>query len=128
MALLPPAQRSAEYIQLGRDYLQQGLLPEAEVQIQNALTAEPNSADAHAALAQLREASKNLPEARSEAHISIVMKPNVAAYLVLTRLDIAENQLGAAAQDVAQALQLDPKSAPAIALKLAIQQRGQSVP
>jgi tetratricopeptide (TPR) repeat protein len=128
MALLPPAQRSAEYIQLGRDYLQQGLLPEAEVQIQNALTAEPNSADAHAALAQLREASKNLPEARSEAHISIVMKPNVAAYLVLTRLDIAENQLPAAAQDVAQALQLDPKSAPAIALKLAIQQRGQSVP
>jgi cytochrome c-type biogenesis protein CcmH/NrfG len=56
------------------------------------------------------------------------MKPNVAAYLVLARLDMTENQLPAAAQDLAQALQLDPKSAPAIALKLVLQQRGQSVP
>jgi Tfp pilus assembly protein PilF len=128
MALLPPAERAAEYVQLGRDYLQQGLLPEAEVQMQDALAADPNSADAHAALAQLREASKDPMQARAEAHISIVMKPNVPAYLVLVRLDMAEGQLPAAAQDLAQALQLDPKSAPAIALKLVLQQRGQSVP
>jgi Tfp pilus assembly protein PilF/TolB-like protein len=128
LALLPPAQRAAEYIQLGRDYLQQGLLPEAEVQLRDALAADPNSADAHAALAQLREASKNPVEARSEAHIAIVLKPNVVAYLVLARLDMAENQLAAAASDISQALQLDPKSPQAIALKLSLQQRGQSVP
>jgi uncharacterized protein HemY len=56
------------------------------------------------------------------------MKPNITAYLVLARLDIADNQLAAAANDVVQALQIDPKNPQAIAMKLAIQQRGQSVP
>jgi tetratricopeptide (TPR) repeat protein/TolB-like protein len=128
LAALPPAQRVTEYIQLGRDYLQQGLLPEAETQIQSALAADPNSADAHAALAQLREAANNPAQARSEARVSNIMKPNITAYLVLARLDIADNQLAAAANDVVQALQIDPKNPQAIAMKLAIQQRGQSVP
>jgi tetratricopeptide (TPR) repeat protein/TolB-like protein len=128
MAMLPTAQRVAEYIQLGRDYMKQGLLPEAETQIQAALTADPNSADAHAALAQLREASKNLVQARSEARVSNIMKPNVAAWLVLARCDIADNQLPTATADVVQALQIDPRNPEAIAMKLALQQRGQTFP
>jgi len=128
MALLPKAQRVAEYLQLGRDYLQKGQLPEAETQIQSALAADPNSPDAHAALAEEREAGNDPKQARSEARVSNIMKPNVAAYLVLARLDIADKQLAAAADDIAHALQIDPTSAPAIALKLALQQRGQTVP
>jgi len=128
MAMLPPEQRAAEYTQLGREYLSEGLLPEAETQFQDALQASPNSADAHAGMAQLREASGNAAGARDEAKTSMIMKPNVAALLVLARLDLADKQLAASAQDISQALQIDPKNADAIALKLVVQQRGQTVP
>jgi tetratricopeptide (TPR) repeat protein len=128
MAMLTPAKRVAEYVQLGRDYIAQGLLPEAETQLQSALATDPNSADAHAALAQLRQAANDPAAARSEARTSNILKPNVTAFLILARLDLADNQLPAAAQDVTQALHLEPTNAQAIALKLSIQQRGQSVP
>ncbi len=128
MAMLPPEQRAAEYTQLGREYLSQGLLPEAETQFQDALQASLNSADAHAGMAQLREASGNPAGARDEAKTSMIMKPNVAALLVLARLDLADKQLAASAQDLSQALRIDPKNADAIALKLVVQQRGQTVP
>jgi tetratricopeptide (TPR) repeat protein len=115
------------YTQLGREYLSEGLLPEAETQFQAALEASPNSADAHAGMAQLRAASGDADGARDEAKTSLIMKPNVAALLVLARLDLADKKLSASAQDISQALQIDPKNADAIALKLVVQQRGQTV-
>jgi tetratricopeptide (TPR) repeat protein/TolB-like protein len=128
MAMLPPAQRVSEYIAMARDYLSHGQLPEAETQLQAALQTNPNSAEAHAALAQLRTASNNHSQARDEAKTSIILKPTAAAFLTLAQLDIADKQLNAAAQDVSQALHLEPHNAQAIALKLSLQQRGQSVP
>ena len=128
MAMLPADKRAVEYTQLGREYLSEGLLPEAEVQFQDALTASPNSADAHAGMAQLREASGDPVKARDEAKSSLIMKPNAEALLVLARLDLADKQMAASAQDISQALKIDPKNADAIALKLVVQQRGQAVP
>jgi tetratricopeptide (TPR) repeat protein len=127
MAMLPAAQRATEYTQLGRQYLAEGLLPEAETQFQFALAASPNSADAHAGMAQLREASGDAAKARDEAKTSLIMKPNVAALLVLARLDMADKQLAASASDVSRALQVEPTNAQAIALRLVLQQRGQTV-
>ena len=128
LAMLPAAERATEYTQLGREYLAEGLLPEAEAQFQAALQASPNSPDAHAGMAQLRETSGDPNGARDEAKTSMIMKPNVAALMVLARLDLADKKLPASAQEVGQALQLDPRSADAIALKLVLQQRGQAVP
>jgi Tfp pilus assembly protein PilF len=128
LAMLPPDQRAVEYTQLGREYLSGGLLPEAETQFLDALEASPNSADAHAGMAQLREASGDPAKARDEAKTSMIMKPNTAALLVLARLDLADKQLAACAQDISEALKLDPTNAEAIALKLVVQQRGQTVP
>ncbi len=128
LAMLPPEKRAAEYTQMGREYLSEGLLPEAETQFQDALEASPNSADAHAGMAQLREASGDAAKARDEAKTSLIMKPNVAALLVLARLDLAEKQPGASAEDVSRALKVEPTNAAAIALKLVLQERGQTVP
>jgi tetratricopeptide (TPR) repeat protein len=128
LAMLPPAKRAAEYTQIGRDYLTQGLLPEAETQFQAALGADPNSADAHAGLAQLHEASGDPVKARDEAQTSLILGPNVTAHLVLARLEIVNKQLAAAANDISAALHIDPLNAQAIALRLSLQQRGQSVP
>ncbi len=128
MAMLPPDKQAVEYTRAGREYLSEGLLPEAEKQFQSALSANPNSAEAHAGMAQLREASGDDAKARDEARTSLILKPNSTALLVLARLDMAQKQLAACAKDIAQALQLDPTDPQAIALKLVLQQRGQPVP
>ncbi len=103
LASLPPAEQATQYIQSGQDYLSQGLLPEAEQEFQSALTADPKSALAHAGLAQIREQSSTADEARTEAQTSISLHPNVAAYLVLARLDLREDKLSASASNVANA-------------------------
>jgi tetratricopeptide (TPR) repeat protein/TolB-like protein len=128
LATLPPADRAAQYNQLGREYFGQGLLPEAEAQFQSAIAADPHSADAHAGLAQIRDVSGDATQARNEANISIKLKPSATAYLVLARLDLAANQLLNCAEDVTHAQQLEPKNSAAAAMRTTLQARGQSVP
>jgi tetratricopeptide (TPR) repeat protein/TolB-like protein len=123
MAMLTPDKRAQEYTQIGRDYLAQGLLPEAEMQFQSALSADPNSPAAHAGMAQVSEATGDAAKARDEAKTSLIMQPNVAALLVLTRLDLADKQFPAAGDDIARALQLEPANAEALALRMSLQQR-----
>ena len=126
LATLPPAQQAAEYTQSGRDYLAQGLLPEAEQQFNAAVAASPNSAAAHAGLAQVREQSGSLDDARAEALTSIKITPSVNAYLVLARIDLQKNDLAASSAEVQQALRLEPKNAAALGVRRALEQRGQS--
>jgi tetratricopeptide (TPR) repeat protein len=128
LATLPPTQRAAQYNQIGRDYLAEGLVPEAENQFQSALTADPNSAEAHAGLAQVREYSGDTAQARSEAAASLQLQPNVAAWMVLARMDLAANLLPASADDVAHALLLEPTNFAALAMRQVLRQRGQTVP
>ncbi len=128
MSALPASDQVKQYTQLGRDYLAQGLLPEAERQFQSALAADPNAAAPHAGLAQVREQSGATNDARTEAHASINAQPNAAAYLVLARLDLAANNLAASTDDVSHALKLEPQNTAGQALRSTLQARGQSVP
>jgi tetratricopeptide (TPR) repeat protein len=128
LATLPAAERTVENVQLGRDYLAQGLLPEAEGQFNAALTADPRSAAAHAGLAQVREMSGQTELARKEARMSLQIQPNAAAWVVLGTLDYAANQLDLSSGDVTQALQLEPTNAGALALRQALIQHGQNIP
>ena len=128
LSLLPASQRAAEYIQLGRESLAQGLIPEAETQFGAALAADGNSAEAHAGLAEVRERSGSPADARNEAISSLKLKPNVPALLVMARLDLAANQLPASANSVSQALHLEPSNTAAQALRSNLQTRGQTIP
>jgi tetratricopeptide (TPR) repeat protein len=128
MQSLPPAQRATQYVQLGYDYLSQGLLPEAEQEFQSAIASDPKSSAAYAGLAQVREQSATPDEARAEAQTSIKLQPNAAAYLVLARLDLKEEKLPASASDVANALRIEPTNSAAQGIKQALQSRGQSLP
>ncbi len=128
MAMLPPAQQATEYSALGHDALAQGLIPEAESDFQAALAAGPNSAAAHAGLAEVRERSNELKEARAEAQTSLRLQPNAPALLVLARLDLAAGALGIAADEISQALQLEPQNSGAQNLQRTVQARGQVVP
>jgi tetratricopeptide (TPR) repeat protein len=128
MASLPPAERAAQYTQVGHDYIAQGLIPEAEQEFQHALAADPNSAAAHAGLAQIREQSGNTAEARTEAQASLKLKPNADAYLVIARLELQANQTAASASAVSNALKIEPNNTAAQGMKQALQARGQSLP
>jgi tetratricopeptide (TPR) repeat protein len=128
MALLPPAEQAAQYAQLGGEYLAQGLLPEAEQEFHTALAANANNPAAHAGIAQVRERSGDRDDARAEAQASLKLTPNVAAYLVLARLDLQAEQLAASASEVSSALRLEPANSAALGVKTALETRGQSVP
>jgi tetratricopeptide (TPR) repeat protein/TolB-like protein len=128
MATLPPAEQAVQYAQLGHDYLAQGLIPEAEREFQAAISADPANTAAHAGLAQVRERSGSLEDARHEAEASLKIHPNVDAYLVLARLDLQANRLSESASDVSHALQLEPGNTAAQGMQQALQAHGQSLP
>lgn len=128
MASLPKSEQATQYSQIGRGYLAQGLIPEAEQEFQAAITADPSSAEAHAGLAQVREHSGNPTDARTEAEASLKLHPNVEAYLVLARLELQAHQADASAADVKSALQLDPHNSAALGMKQALQANGKTLP
>ena len=128
MASLPADKRAAGYAQQGQVYLAQGLIPEAEQEFQSALAADPKSAAAHAGIAEIRERSNAPDDARKEAQASLAVQPNVAAYLVLARLDMQINNLQQSASDVANALRLEPANSAALGMKTALAARGQLLP
>jgi tetratricopeptide (TPR) repeat protein len=128
VASLPPAEQAVQYGQSGQEYLAQGLLPEAEQEFQSALAADPKSAAAHAGIAMVRERSDAADDARAEAQVSLKLAPNVAAYLVLARLDLKAEQLGDSAADVANALRIEPGNSAALGMKTALAARGQVLP
>jgi tetratricopeptide (TPR) repeat protein len=127
MAMLSPQQQATEYAALGRDSLTQGLFPQAESNFQAALAADPRSAAAHAGLAEVRERSNEPEQARTEATASLKLQPNAPALLVLARVDLAQNQLQRSADEVSQALQLEPQNGLALQLKQVLTSHGQSV-
>ena len=126
IAMLPPQQQAGEYTRLGREYLSQGLLPEAEEQFDAAVAADKNSSEAHTGLAQVRERSGSVDDARNEAETAIRLHPNVDAYLVLARIDLGKSDLTSATSAVRQAMQLEPKNAAVLGLRQTLMQRGKA--
>ena len=128
LANLPPAKQAAEYTQSGKDYLAQGLIPEAEQEFQAAIAADASSADAHTGLAQVREHTGNIADARTEAQTSLRLHPTPDAYLVLAKIELQAKQMDASAADVSSALKLDPKNPAALAIRQTLLARGQQIP
>jgi tetratricopeptide (TPR) repeat protein len=128
LASMPPDKRAESLVKDGDAFFQRGLVLEAEREYRDALAADSSSAPAHAGLAAVRERDGDPDAARNEARASIQLKPNVPAYLVLARLDLQANQLGAAAGDVGDALKVDPANANARGMKIALDRRGQPIP
>jgi tetratricopeptide (TPR) repeat protein len=124
LSALPPQQRAQELSVQAKEYLDHGLLLEAERLYQSAVAADPKLAAAHAGLAEVRERSGDTQAARKEAVRSLELLPSVDAYLVLVRLDLEINHLNEAKQNVEAALQIDPNSKPALELRRQIAVKG----
>jgi len=110
LAELAPHDRAVKLADQARDSLARGLLLEAERLYQSAIAADDSVAEAHAGLAEVRERGGDNASARKEAEKSLELKPSAQAYLVLGRLDLAENHLDEAGKESGEALRLDPAS------------------
>ena len=93
-----------------RDYLNRGLLLEAERLYQSAVAADRKAAEAHAGMAEVRERTGDFEGARGEARAALELGPSADAYLVLGRLDLAAGQVEEADREAAEALKLEPVS------------------
>lgn len=117
LAALSPRERAQKLAGQARDYLDRGLLLEAERLYQSAVAADGGLAEAHAGLAEVRERTGDAGSARKEAQAALALEPSAEAYLVLCRLDLAANRLDEAGQEADEALRLNPKSRAAQDLK-----------
>jgi tetratricopeptide (TPR) repeat protein len=117
LAHTDPAHHAAFHVQRGQELLDQGLISQAEKQFREAVALDATNADAHTGLAQVLEARQNVTGARDEARASLNLKPSPEAYLVLARLDLAQDRAGEAEKNVEQALAIDPSNAAALEFK-----------
>ena len=124
LSALPPRERAQLLSTQAHEYLDHGLLLEAERLYQASVAADPKLAAAHAGLAEIRERTGDAQAARKEAVTSLELLPSVDAYLVVVRLDMAANHLYEAKQNVEAALRIDPQSKPALELQRQIAVKG----
>jgi tetratricopeptide (TPR) repeat protein/TolB-like protein len=117
LAKADAASHIAFHVQRGRELLEQGLTGEAQKEFIEAVGLDPNNTGAHAGLARVMEVNQDPAGARKEAQLSLHLSPTAEAYLVLARLDLAQNNPGAAQENLDRALALDPANAAAVALK-----------
>jgi tetratricopeptide (TPR) repeat protein len=124
LAALTPEKRAQKLAGQAKDYLDRGLLLEAERLYQSAVAADGRVAEAHAGLAEVRERTGDAEGARKEAHAALELAPSADAYLVLARLDLKASHLEEADKEVGEALTLNPASREAQELKRQIEARG----
>lgn len=117
MAQLPAKERAQKLTLQAHQFLERGLILEAERLYQQAVNDDASLAEAHAGLAAVRERSGDVVGARKEAEAALAISQSAEAYLVLGRLDLAAGHLEDAAKNVAAALRLDPQSREAQDLK-----------
>lgn len=120
LTALPAPERARKLSAEGNDYLNRGLVLEAERLYQSAMAADANSAAAHAGLAEVRRRTGDAADARQEANQALKLNPSAEAYLVLSRLDLAAGNLSVAGSEVSEALKLAPTNQAAQQLSLEI--------
>ncbi|MGD0891677.1 MAG: tetratricopeptide repeat protein [Terracidiphilus sp.] len=123
LAALTPHERAEKLAAQAADYLNRGLLLEAERLYQSAVAADSSVAAEHVGLAEVRERTGNPDAARKEAHAALELSPSADAYLVLGRLDFAGGHLSEANQEAGEALKLDATSSAALDLRRQIAAR-----
>jgi tetratricopeptide (TPR) repeat protein len=117
LAKTDPKTHAAYHVEHGNELLHQGFNIEAEAELREAVTLDPASAAAHLGLARALENVGNAAGARSEAQAALRLERSAEAFLVLGRLDLKDNNLQGASDNLEQALALEPTNAKALALK-----------
>ena len=117
LAKVEPRTHAQFHIDRGHQLLNQGFVAEAEREFREAVTLNSASPEAHAGLAEVLEADNNPAAARTEAEEALRQRQFAEPLLVLARLDLRDNRVEEAAEEVARALRLEPDNMTAQALK-----------
>ncbi|MGA2851609.1 MAG: hypothetical protein ABSE46_21610 [Terracidiphilus sp.] len=121
LAAVTPEKRAQMLSGKAKEYLNRGLLLEADRLYLAAVAADSAVAEAHTGLAEVRERTGDGEAARNEAHAAIQLSPQADAYLVLARLDFAGGNLDQASKETGEALRLDATSRGALELRRQIE-------
>jgi len=103
-----PRSHARFHVELGKELLAHGFTTEAEAEFQHAAAVDPSSTAPLTALADDYDARGDAREARAQAEAALRIRESTEAYLILARLDLRENRMHAAAQNINRALQLEP--------------------
>jgi Flp pilus assembly protein TadD len=122
LAQSDPATHARAHVEQGEQFLAEGFTLEAEKRFREAVLLDPANATAHAGLAAAL-VSGDPATARSEATTAIRLQPLAQAYVVLAQVDLRDNKLQEASDNVDHALALEPASPSAQALKREISAR-----
>jgi len=109
-----PRTHARFHLELGKELLDHGFLTEAEAEFRHAAAVDPSSTAPlnalAAAFAEDPDARGDAREARAQAEASLRIRESAEAYLILARLDLRENRIEAATQNITRALQLEPSN------------------
>jgi len=122
-AELTPHDRALSLTAEARDYLNRGLLLEAERLYRSAIEIDATLSAAHTGMGEIRERTGDLDSARAEARTSLRFESTAEAWLLLARIELAGNHLDAATSDINEALKLEPANRLAIELRSTIAQK-----
>jgi tetratricopeptide (TPR) repeat protein len=103
-----PRAHARFHLELGKELLAHGFTTEAEAEFQHAAAVDPSSTAPLTALAEDYDARGDALAARAQAEAALRIRESAEAYLILARLDLRENRIEAAAQNISRALQLEP--------------------
>jgi len=111
------------HLELGKELLKHGFTTEAEAEFRHAAAVDSASPEPLTALAEVYDERGDSREARAQAEASLRMRESINAYLFLTKLDLRENRLEAAAQNINRAAQLEPRNPAVQEMKRALAAR-----
>jgi tetratricopeptide (TPR) repeat protein len=112
-----PRAHARYHVELGKELLAHGFSTEAEAEFRHAATIDPLSSAPLTALAEDYDSRGDNSDARAQAEAALRIRESADAYLVLVRLDLKENRMESAAQNLSRALQLEPGSAVLLDMK-----------
>jgi Flp pilus assembly protein TadD/TolB-like protein len=119
-ALSDPRSHARYHVELGHELLAHGFSAEAESEFNHAAAVDSASTAPLTGLAEVSVARGDLREARLRAEASLRLRESAEGYLILAGLDLSENRMEAAAQNVNRAVQLEPGNLAAQSLKRAV--------
>ena len=105
-----PRAHARYHLELGKELLAHGFTAEAEEEFRHAAAIDASNPAPITALADVFDARGDVREARAQAETSLRLRESAEAYLVLSRLDLREERMDSAAQNVNRALQLEPNN------------------
>jgi tetratricopeptide (TPR) repeat protein len=108
MAGEPADQHASAHLARGKQFLAEGLLPEAERELTEAVSLLPKESEARLALGETLEEEGRHQEATTELETSLKLNDSVTAHLWLARAYLALDRPEAARSQGQAALQLDP--------------------